>query len=193
MFGGTGSREELIRLLRCSLQCSSRPERFAGKKLAHLKGNRRGLQRVIELRSQDAAKWLEERQRGAVANYIVIRSFPSAYEWSRILATLKVGGCLVTSGYGRLNPKFTDSLKTNYHPHISQGGGVNIDGAALTEPGQEERLGLELVSSQGQLFYRKNRNRSQSEVYGYLCDRFGSPPRLEHILSRFRCYRSLLA
>jgi hypothetical protein len=55
---------------------------------------------------------------------VVYRVFPSAPAWGRIIASLKEGVILLTTGYGRLDQTliYSETEEFEFEPDISQGG-----------------------------------------------------------------------
>lgn len=164
VFGGKAEREEMEKLLQyaCSnLQVSTIMNQDGASQII---GERGGKPREFKLLPEDANAWLLVQRPQTVANFVVYRVFPSPLMWGKIISSLREGGILITTGYGRQNDSWrTEKLK--YEPDISQGGGVDVDNSPLPTNGDSEALGLTSIAQFDSIhFYKKTLHLEPDEI-----------------------------
>lgn len=156
IFGGKAERRETERLLQYACGDLQIPERFDSEGSISITGERHNQQRIFKLVSEDANEWLLDQQPQTIENFVVNRVFPSAFAWGKILSSLREGGTLLTTGYGKLEQKLWETERVEYEPDISQGGGADVDNSPLPLNANSEAIGLTHIAQIGQIhFYKK--------------------------------------
>lgn len=164
VFGGKPLRQEMEGFLQYTCRNIQIPAKMNPNGVTLITGERHAQRRQFELIPEDANKWLLDQQSQSIGNFVVFRVFPSASAWGRIISSLKEGGILLTTGYGRLDPIYVELLYSEtegleFEPDISQGGGINICNTSLPLNGNSEAIGLTSIAQFGQInFYKKIRH-----------------------------------
>lgn len=168
IFGGTGERKDFEQLLRNSLKSVQMPSFGPDAQNFEASGVRFGRKRTISLIPEYVENWLEHTD--SVAPMVVVwRAFPSAKTWGKILSRLKLGGILITTGYGKPNSGVID------YPQLACG--IDVDNSSLPRNGNVGSVGLTpLIDSTYSLFvengplyfYRKVKNLTPEEIERHL-------------------------
>ena len=110
-----------------------------------------------------------DQQPGTIGNFVVYRVFPSAPAWGRILSSLREGGILITTGYGKLVPLQDEELQ--YEPDIAEGGGIDVYGSPLPLNGNTGAIGMTPIAQFDEInFYKKIRHLELERVSKAILD-----------------------
>lgn len=169
--GGRAGRMKMERLLRFSCLDLQIPSTMNPDGTTLIRGVRGGKQRSFDLVSEDTSRWLLQQRPQTIGSFVVYRVFPSPSEWASIISSLKLGGGLLTTGYGR--PALWGSEYVDYTPKISQGGEADVYSSPLPASGEPERVGLEdlhLDPSKQVHLYRKYRHLGPPSIFQAISD-----------------------
>lgn len=100
-FGGVGQKDEMIKILKAGLKHIQLPTRIEGVTPHIIRAMRQGQERTIELHPEDGSKWIKKQVPEALSNIILWRTFLPSKSWGEIIASLKIGGFLITTGFGK--------------------------------------------------------------------------------------------
>lgn len=164
VFGGKAEQEEMEKLLRYACKDLQIPPRMNRDGATQITGERDSKQRSFELLPEDANAWFLSQKPQTIANFVAYRVFPSPLIWGKIISSLKEGGILITTGYGKQNDSWR-AEKLKYDPDIIFGGGVDVDNSPLPANGNSEILGLISVAQFDQVyFYHKTHHLEPTEI-----------------------------
>lgn len=164
VFGGKAEREDMQKLLQYACKDLQTPAKMNQDGATLITGERENKQRSFELLPEDANTWLLNQKPQTIANFVVYRVFPSPLVWGKIISSLRDGGTLITTGYGKQNDSWREE-KLKYEPDIARGGGVDVDNSALPTNGSSRLLGLISIAQFDHVhFYRKIRHLEPAEI-----------------------------
>lgn len=170
VFGGQGERDEMENLLQSACRNLQIPARMNKAGATHIEGARDGERKSFELIPEDANTWLLNQKPQTVSNYVVYRVFPSPLAWGHLISSLKVGGLILTTGFGKQSDRW-GSGNLKFNPDISQGGGVDIDNSQLPISGNSEAIGLESIAKINHVnFYRKRLHLNETDLSQIITD-----------------------
>jgi hypothetical protein len=162
--GGVENKRHMKRLARKALDKLRFPNPVWNCYLTVIEGVRENKPRRIELLPVAASEWLAEDDNSDYGNLVVRRIFPSAEEWGALIERLKLGGMVITSGYGRLI-EVPGYHTRAFSPEISRGGGADVLNTPLPLNGNCEALGLDFVAeAAGVYFYQKQKQLQAAEI-----------------------------
>ena len=155
-FGGIGEKDEMIKVLKTGLKHIQLPSRIEGVTPHIIRAVRKGQERVIELRPEDGAEWTRKQAPESLSNIILWRTFLPSRIWGEVISSLKVGGFLITTGFGKIDDH-------DDYEKIACGG--DIYNSPLPRNGNTQALGLEPLTDLPEIyFYKKIKHLSQEEV-----------------------------
>ena len=146
VYGGAGSKQEMIDLLKASCKKLKMPERIEGR-THHVISSIRHNEKVTFELIPESISAIAGQDPNTIPNIVLWRVFPTAKDWGKLIEGLKEGGVIITTGYGRTRGNFD-------YRRVSCG--EDVDNSTLPRNGNFQALGLEgLTNVPDVYFYRK--------------------------------------
>ncbi len=155
-FAGKGEKDEMIKIFKTGLKHIQLPRRIEGATPHVVRAMRKGQERIIELRPEDGSRWIKNQAPESLSNIILWRTFLPSKIWGEVIASLKVRGFLVTTGFGKIEGR-------GDYEKIACGG--DIDNSPLPGNGNAQTLGLQPLTDLPEIyFYQKIKHLPQQEI-----------------------------
>ncbi|QQG44028.1 MAG: hypothetical protein HYW86_04150 [Candidatus Roizmanbacteria bacterium] len=167
VYGSAAEKANMTTSLKQILKQIEVPDKISGHGNKIIKGKRKGIDRTIELCPQDAKEWVSSQASQTIPNLIIWRAFPSATVWGKAIEALRIGGFLMTTGYGKFRHFTEEGEVTEDKDHDPTGftGGIDVDNSPLPRNGLVDELGLRGLTSHPDIFfYQKTRHIVAEEI-----------------------------
>ncbi|MBI4064909.1 hypothetical protein HY409_00870 [Candidatus Gottesmanbacteria bacterium] len=161
VFGGVGEKQDMVRLLKRACKNLAIPQRIEDSGVHEISGIRNGQRREFQLHPVDAGQWIDDQVENSIPNIIVWRTFVPADIWGKIITSLKIGGYLITTGYGKIYPRSKIELFRDFDSITC---GVDVDDSPVPVNGNTQSVGLESLTLLPNMYFYQKTKQIDSKV-----------------------------